>query len=133
MKEITKKLLLVLMAVILSVTSYSCSDDNKEDEPQEDYASAISGVYTGQLTSGGYVIEDVYVVTITKISNKAVRVNAELFENGGANFNVTYKNGMYTLESNNIGQMTASVQQKTLSMSFLNGAGSMTTFYGSKD
>lgn len=133
MNEITKKLMMSLMALVLVFAIPACGSDDDKDEPEEDYAKSIVGTYTGQLTSGGYVIEDVYVVNITKISNKAVRVNAKLFSDDYANFNVSYKNGVYTLESANQSNMTATIQQKSLTISYLNQAGTMTTFSGSRD
>lgn len=133
MNEITKKLMMSLMTLVLVFVISACSSDNDKDEPEEDYATNIVGTYTGQLTSGGYVIEDVYVVTIAKISNKAVSVSAKLFSDNSANFNVSYKNGVYTLESANQSNMTATIQQKSLTISYLNQAGTMTTFSGSRD
>jgi len=133
MNEITKKLMMSLMTLMLVFAMPACDSDSDKDEPEEDYAKNIAGTYTGQLTTGGYVIEDVYVVTISKISNKAVSVSAKLFSDSYANFNVSYKNGVYPLESSNQSNMTATIQQKSLTISYLNQAGTMTTFSGSRD
>lgn len=133
MKEITKKLLLALMTFVFAFTFSACGHDDDDDEPvSNDYASKITGIYTGQLSSGGQVIEDVYVVNIYRISNKAVSVNADFF-NSSTNFNVTYSNGIYTLSSGNYNNITISVQNKTLTINFLNAYGTMTTFSGIRD
>lgn len=131
MKEITKKLLLALMTFVFAFTFSACHDD-PDPEPTYDYASKVSGVYIGKLSSGGQVIEDVYVVSIDRITNVAVSVNADFF-NSSTNFNVTYSNGIYTLSSGNYNNITITVQNKTLTINFLNAYGTMTTFYGIRD
>lgn len=132
MKEISKKLLLALMTFVFAFTFSACGGDDDDEPAAKDYASKISGVYTGQLSSGGHVIEDVYVVNIYRISNGAVTVNADFF-GSSTNFNVTYSNGIYTLSSANYDNITIYVQNKTLTITFLNAYGTMTTFSGVRD
>lgn len=125
----------MLIAFIgMGMTFTSCSDDEKDDDlyNSSDYGAAVAGVYAGKLTSGGYVIDDAYIVTITRISNTVVKMNADFFDNS-VNFNVSYANGIYNLTNADYSDENITVLNKTLSIVFRNAAGSNTMFNGVRD
>ena len=106
------RILSMLMIVLISSLSFvSCGDD--DDETSGDFSASIAGVYTGKLKVGTNVTADAYVVTVTKVSSSVVKVTADFYtDNGSENYNVT---------------------GKAMTISFLNNAGSMTTFTGTRD
>ena len=122
-----------MMLLVSTPAFVSCSSD-KDDEPEQNYAAYIVGVYTGSLTSGNEVLDDAYVVKIDRISDKMVSMEAKFFpDDEPVNFNVSYNNKVYTLSTSNIHNMTVTVTGKTLLISYLNNEGSQTTFSGSRD
>lgn len=111
----------------------SCSNDDDKDPANQDYAEQVSGVYTGQLSVNNTVIQDAYVVRVNRISSTVVQVSANFFEDGFENYNVSYENGQYILSSASSYNITIVILGQNMTISFLNGNGSMTTFNGSKD
>ncbi len=122
---------MVMMAVLAMSAMTACGGDDDDDEPAN-YAKAIAGTYIGEMTSGGYVIDDTYIVEVTEISNTVVSVTAPLFSDGYARFNVTKNGSVYTLSSTNHDNMNLTVQGKNMTFTFLNNAGTMTTFAGKR-
>ena len=125
-----KYLSMLFMMMAMTICMTSCSDD---DDPTSDYASAISGVYTGKLTVNGSVIEDAYVVRVEKISSTVVCVRAAFYSNGEENYNITYQNGQYIFESESSVNITITVTGKAINISFLNKDGSITNFNSVRD
>ena len=137
-----KSLSMMLFMVIASVCMSSCSDD---DDTPTDFAEAVSGVYTGKLSVNNSVIEDAYIVTIRKISSTVVHVAAKFYipsdedktdENAnkyGENYNITYEGGQYLFKSESSQNINITVTGKSISISYMNNAGSMTTYIGMKD
>ena len=121
-------MLMMLMLAPLSLAS--CSDDKNDNEPS-DYAAEIAGVYSGKLTSGTWE-EDPYVVSVYRVSSTIVSVDAD-FLDGMEKFSVTYSNGTYRLTSSSYSNISFIVQGKTLSVSFVNKNGTMTSFTGNRD
>ena len=133
MKKSLKIFAFLMMLLVSTPAFVSCSSD-KDDEPEQNYAAYIVGVYTGSLTSGNEVLDDAYVVKINRISDKMVSMEAKFFpDDEPVNFNVSYNNKVYTLSTSNVNNMTVTVTGKTLLISYLNNAGSQTTFSGSRD
>jgi uncharacterized protein YcfL len=134
---------LMLVALMISVSFVGCNTDDDEPAPRPepevpqvvvDPATAVSGVYTGQLKVNSEIIQDAYVVTVTKISSNVVNVKAKFYsDEEGANYNVKLDGERYSFENATSTGITISVIGKTLTSSFLNGAGSMTVFTGAKD
>ena len=95
-----KFLPMLLITLAMSICMVSCSDDDDKDPANQDYAEQVSGVYTGQLSVNNTVIQDAYVVRVSRISSTVVQVSAEFFEDGHENYNVSYekrkKKGMGT-------------------------------------
>lgn len=127
-----KYLSMMLIMVAMSVCMTSCGDDD-DDDPVTDYAGQVAGVYTGKLTVNNTVIEDAYVVTVSKISSTVVSVMAEFYDKGVENYNVKYSSGQYLFTSETSSNITISVTAKTMTISFLNANGSITTFNGKRD
>mgnify|MGYP003368691803 CR=1 FL=1 len=118
------RILSMLMIVLISSLSFvSCGDD--DDETSGDFSASIAGVYTGKLKVGTNVTADAYVVTVTKVSSSVVKVTADFYtDNGSEN---------YILSSESSSGINITVTGKAMTISFLNNAGSMATFAGTRD
>ncbi len=127
-----KYLSMLLMIVAMSVCMVGCGDDDDKDQVT-DFAGQIAGVYTGRLTENNTVIEDAYVVSVTKISSTVVSVAADFYNDGIRNYNVAYSNGQFMLTSETSSNITISIMGKSMSISFLNAKGTITTFSGKRD
>jgi len=123
------RILSMLMIVLISSLSFvSCGDD--DDETSGDFSASIAGVYTGKLKVGTNVTADAYVVTVTNV----VKVTADFYtDNGSENYNVTKEGNQYILSSESSSGINITVTGKAMTISFLNNAGSMTTFTGTRD
>lgn len=128
--KVMKFLAMLLAVVSMSICMASCSDD---DDAASDYASQVSGVYTGQLITNGTVVEDAYVVYVTKISSTVVQVSADFFSNGSENYNVSYENGQYEFTSESSVNITIRVNGKTMNISYLTNGGYIMNFTGTRD
>lgn len=126
-----RNLMVLFVMVSISTAFVGCSSD--DDETPSDYASKVAGVYTGKLTVNGTIVEDAYVVAITKISSTVVSVSAEFYNEGIRNYNVNYSNGQYLLTSETSTNINISITGKSMTISFLNNNGSITNFNGTKD
>lgn len=126
------RILSMLMIVLISSLSFvSCGDD---DETSGDFSASIAGVYTGKLKVGTNVTADAYVVTVTKVSSSVVKVTADFYtDNGSENYNVTKEGNQYILSSESSSGINITITGKAMTISFLNNAGSMTTFTGTRD
>lgn len=122
----------LLLMLIASINLIGCSSDD-DTEVVADYASQVAGVYTGKLMLDNYVIEDAYVVYVTRISSTVVNVRAEFYDDGNANYNVELFNGQYLFRSESSSGITIAVTGKNMTINFLNDAGTMTTFTGKRD
>ena len=122
-----KYLSMLLIMVAMSVCATSCGDD---DDPasESDYASAVAGIYTGKLTVNNTVVEDAYVVTVSKVSSTVARVDADFYNDGGQNYNIKKEGGQYLFTN-----ITITVTGKIIAINFLNNNGSITTFSGNRD
>lgn len=121
---------LLLAMVAMSMCMVSCGDD---DSAASDYAAQVAGVYTGQLTTNGTVVEDAYVVNVAKISSTVVQVSANFFSTGSENYNVSYVNGQYEFTSESSVNITIRVNGKTMNISYLTNGGYIMNFTGTRD
>lgn len=126
-----KFLLTLAFAVISCVSFVSCSDDD-DDNLNQDMASQVAGVYTGKLTINDEVIEDAYVVTVTRINSSVVSVSAK-FLNESENYNIVYENGQYKFKSATINNINIVVTGKNINVSYLTNGGWMANFFGTRD
>ncbi len=129
----TFKFLSWFFVILFAVAFTSCKDD--EPAPVE-LSEAVSGTYVGKLKSGDYSINDAYVVTITKLTSTAVTLKADFLDDDDDNegvFNVEQSGSQYILSnSSSYSSMSVFVAGNTLTVSFANYAGGMTTFVGNK-
>lgn len=125
--------LLMALTMVMSFAFTSCGD--KEDEPSaSDPGTAVSGVYTGQLKRGTVILNDAYVVRVTRVSSSVATVQADFYgDTGSANYNVTANGSMYVLSSATDSNITISVSGKSISVTYTNSAGALLTFTGVKD
>lgn len=125
-----KKILSVLCLAIALVSFNSC---NKSDSPEsKDYGTAVSGTYTGKLTAGTVVVEDAYVVYIKRISSTVVSMTAD-FLDGSANFNVEKSGDNFILSSETVYNITTTVANKSLYVTYKSQSGNLISFTGQKD
>lgn len=113
---------------LICIAAFSLLSCTKES----DSSSGIEGVYTGQLLYGTEVVEDAYVVSITRVSSEVVSVNAEFF-NGSLNFNVQKTANGYNLVSSTVYNVQITVYGKMLTINYQSSGGSMLTFQGKRD
>ncbi len=112
----------------------SCSDD--DDEPQTDNGTAVAGTYSGRLSYGTTIVEDAYIVTISRVTSSVVTVYAGFLDkvyDEGLNCNVSQSNGTYTLVNEAQPNISITVYGNTINISYLTGGGLMYTFNGQKD
>lgn len=126
----TLKIFGLLFMMVAMLPMASCGDDN--DEPDTNYAAAIAGTYTGKLESGGTLISDTYVVYVSRIADQMVVFTAPFLADGSDNFNVSMNNGVYTLSSADHTNISITISGSNMTVSFLNQAGTQTTFSGVK-
>jgi hypothetical protein len=137
---------MVLCALILSASLVGCTRaSDKEELPPDpdpvpvDYGTAVSGTYIGKLKMDNEVIEDAYVVKVIRIASKAVTVAADFYPRtsgggqGSANYNVSLDGTQYIFSSESSSGITISVAGRSITISFLNQGGGMTTYTGTKD
>lgn len=132
MKELKRLFSIFCFLLAIGMGFTSCGSDDEVEEIT-DYASQVSGVYTGKLLVDNVVIEDPYYITITRISSTVVTVTAEFYDDGIENYNVEYSNGQYYLRSDTSSGISITINGKNITVNFLNNAGTMTTFNGKKD
>ena len=132
MKKKYLNFVIVCLIAISCIGFVACGDD--DDETSGDFSASIAGVYTGKLKVGTNVTADAYVVTVTKVSSSVVKVTADFYtDNGSENYNVTKEGNQYILSSESSSGINITVTGKAMTISFLNNAGSMTTFTGTRD
>lgn len=119
----------VLGLATLLVTSVAC---HKTDDVSGDYASIVSGVYTGKLQYGVETIRDAYVVTIGKVSNTVVTMTADFLQ-GSANFNVVKNGSTYSLVSETVWDINTTISGKDIVISYQTTGNYFFTFTGRKD
>lgn len=95
-------------------------------------AGKVAGTYVGKLMSGGEVVNDAYKIILTKLNSTSVEMDAQFFSEP-TNFNVSESQGQYVLTNSNYTNVTVTVAGKVLNVSFVNVAGTMTTYSGTKD
>ena len=130
--KILKRLLLICMLVSICPIFTACNKDKEEEIV--DYASQIAGIYTGKLMYNNTVIEDVYVVTVVKVSASVVNVSAKFFgDDGSANFSIRNNNGQFILDNETEYNINITVMGKNMTISYLNTNNYMINYNGSRD
>lgn len=94
----------------------------------------IEGVYVGKMTSGGYLVDDAYRITLKALNSSSVEVTAALFGTSTVNFNISESQGQVNLQNANWTNVTMYVTgYSTLNVSFVNANQTMTSFIGTKN
>lgn len=122
------------MFVVLSSFAFTgCSDDD-DDAVSADYASAISGTYTGKLLVANETAEDAFPIRLSRVSNTVCTAHCDIISwLNGTNFNISLINGQYVLENATEGNMTFIVTGKTMLLTFSNTYGAQVSFTGVRD
>ena len=107
----------------------SCGGD---DDDNQNYGKDVEGQYVGELSSEGVVIDDTYVIKLNRISDNLVEMEAAFLADGSDNFNVSLDNGVYTLSTIKHSNMSVMVTRGNLRITFLNNAGTTTSFSGTR-
>ena len=103
-------------------------------EPEKSLSERIAGIYVGKMTSGGYIVDDAYRVTLKALNSSSVEVSADLFGTSSVNFNIEESQGQVNLYNANYPDITMYVTgYSTLNISFVNVAQTMTSFIGTKN
>ncbi len=118
-----------MAGLILALGFVACQ---KGDTNDGDLAGKVSGTYTGKLKYGTEVVEDAYVVNISKVSSSVVSVSAD-FLNGSAKFNVEKSSNGFNLISETIYNINISIYEKTVTINYKTEGGYMLTFQGTRD
>ncbi len=122
-----------MVVMLLSAMSFvSCGSDDPEDEPVVDYASKVAGKYSGQLKYGDEIVEDVYVVSIEKLTSNTVSMEANFLDEK-INFSIEKSGSQYLLKNSNHVSITSVVSGKSLTINYLTVGGYMFTYIGVKD
>lgn len=130
---------MLVFAVFISVTSVSCSKDSDDDDSKKteeeiggSLADQVSGTYVGQLANGSTVIEDAYAITVTKLNDVSVSVNAKFFSGKDYNFTLTQSGNQILFSNTTMSNITMYVIGSTLYVSYLTSGGNMNTYTGKK-
>ncbi|MBR0274007.1 MAG: hypothetical protein IJQ59_07970 [Bacteroidaceae bacterium] len=150
-EKFLKSVLLLMMASALSTGFLSCSKDDDDDNLPKNSSSQttdtpvvatvdqVSGSYTGTLKPIGYNDDPARCyVTLTRLSNDAVRLEKLICEEFGLDMNpvnlilVVQSDGSVTLKSETTKSIEGTYYQGKLTLTFSN---SIATFYfsGSKN
>lgn len=126
---------LAIFALVCASVLFLATGCNKEDTPQgSDYGKNIAGVYTGKLLYGVEIIEDAYVVTLSRVTSTVVTMYAPFFGTDmSANFNIEKEGNVYSLISATVYNMTTTITGKQMTINYLTEGGYMYTFSGSRD
>lgn len=123
------KFFLTMVLFLASPMLVSCGGD---DDDNQNYGKDVEGQYVGELSSEGVVIDDTYVIKLNRISDNLVEMEAAFLADGSDNFNVSLDNGVYTLSTIKHSNMSVMVTRGNLRITFLNKAGTTTSFSGTR-
>lgn len=123
------KFFLTMVLFLASPMLVSCGGD---DDDNQNYGKDVEGQYVGELSSEGVVIDDTYVIKLNRISDNLVEMEAAFLADGSDNFNVSLDNGVYTLSTIKHSNMSVMVTRGNLRITFLNNAGTTTSFSGTR-
>ena len=133
MKELTKLFSMLLIVLALGFTS--CGSDDKDDDapsPQISLADKVACTYSGRLSLGETVLEDAYIVTVTKQTANTVSVYAKFFGDNAKNFNLSESNGQIHFSNSTLSNFNMSVTGNAVVINYLSGSGNMLTYVGNK-
>lgn len=135
MKNLVKYFTMLMMVLSIGMTVTSCGDDDDEPTPPDpqSLADRVKGTYSGKLTSGSNVLEDAYIVKITKQTDNTVTVEAKFFgDDGGMNFNLSESNGIINFSNSGLSNLTMYMTSGTLIITYKANSGNMLTYTGTR-
>ncbi len=141
MSKIFKLMSVLFVAMFVGISFGSCKEDDDETlQPntqqtvtQQDPSDAVAGTYAGKMTIGGTVTDDAYVVRIERQTSTTITMHAKFMGDESAAFVVEEaKAGGYELKNSSLGNITAYVSGKTLTVNYLTQGGYMASFVGTK-
>ncbi len=116
----------------LSFSLSSCGEDDKENL-NPDNASAISGTYIGKLSYGTMLVEDAYIVAISRLSSNVVSMSADFLGSEEFRYNIIKEGNVYSLVNEGIFDINATITGNFLIIDYNTSSGNMLTFKGTKE
>ena len=136
MKIFAKYVSILLM--VLTVGLVSCGSDDSgnsgtDANPVVTLADRVTGTYSGRLMLGGEVRQDAYIVTVTKLTDKTVKVSAKFFgDKGEENFNLSESSNQILFTNSTISNFSMYVTGNSMVINYLSNGGNMLTYTGTK-
>ncbi len=136
MKIFAKYVSILLM--VLTVGLVSCGSDDSgnsgtDANPVVTLADRVTGTYSGRLMLGGEVRQDAYIVTVTKLTDKTVKVSANFFgDKGEENFNLSESSNQILFTNSTISNFSMYVTGNSMVINYLSNGGNMLTYTGTK-
>ena len=123
---------IIIALFSLSFSLSSCGEDDKENL-NPDNASAITGTYIGKLTYGTELIEDVYIIHISRLSSNTVSMSADFLDSSEYRYNIIKEDNVYSLVNEGIFNINISITGNILIINYTTVNGIMFTFKGTKE
>ena len=95
-------------------------------------ADQVSGTYSGRLTLGEEVLEDAYIVRVTKLTDNTVAVKANFFGDDDMNFNLIQSGSQIAFSNATLSNFSMYALGNTLVINYLSNGGNMLTYTGTK-
>lgn len=140
-KIMTKKLknllskwnvLAIALVAMMSVGLSSCGGDDSDDPVTgDDLSVVVQGTYSGRLTNGEVIVSDAYIVTITKLTNETVQVQADFFD-GSKNFNLSKSGNQISFSNATLSNFSMYYMGGNVVINYLSKGGAMLTYNGKK-
>lgn len=140
-KIMTKKLknllskwnvLAIALVAMMSVGLSSCDGDDSDDSVTgDDLSVVVQGTYSGRLTNGDVIVSDAYIVTITKLTNETVQVQADFFD-GSKNFNLSKSGNQISFSNATLSNFSMYYMGGNVVINYLSKGGAMLTYNGKK-
>jgi len=95
-------------------------------------ADQVSGTYSGRLKLGEDILEDAYIVSISKLTNTTVAVSAGFLGNQAMNFNLTESGNQIQFSNATLSNFSMFATGNSITINYLSAGGNMLTYTGSK-
>ena len=97
-----------------------------------DLADRVAGAYSGKLTLGSEVLEDAYIIKVTKLTSTTVSVDAPFFGGEKYNFNLEQQGNQILFTNSTMQNLSMVVMGSQMTVNYLSGGGNMLTYIGTK-
>ncbi len=95
-------------------------------------AETVKGVYSGRLMNGTEIVQDAYIVTITKLTDKTVEVKAGFFGDEPMNFNLEKDGNQIVFTNALLSGFSMVYVEGTLMINYSNSYYGMLTYTGTR-